>query len=897
LSIDFHLQGARPREGRDARQIFSLNGAWEIEPGGRATPPPAWQRTIHVPSLVDTAEPAYDHRVSDYHWYRRVFTVPPTMRREIALLVIEQAMYGTAVWVNGRFAGEDIACYTSQEYDITQFLEFGVPNVLLVRVGARATLPPESAAGRDQERESFIPGIWGDVALVMTGTPRCTGVQMIPQIASSEAEIRVMIAPSAVQNTVSVGTCIFEKVSGRLVTGDIELPVVLQADGETPIIFRHAIRDMQLWSPESPFLYEAETIVRVDGRVVDRLTTTFGMREFTIRDGHFHLNGKRVFLRGGNIGFHRFLSDPERARLPWDLSWVKRILIDIPREHHFNFFRIHLGQAYNRWYDLADAHGMLIQNEWQFWMATGSEEQITKEFTRWLRDNWNHPSIVIWDALNESSDVTVEQRVIPKMKRLDPTRPWEPNDFVDDHPYIYTLGPVLIDRKFGYTRSLQDIAASPTPAVVNEFLWWWLDRNGAPTVLTRDVVARWVGEGATHEEIEQHQCFLAAELVELFRRMRVDAVQPFVYLSNNQGPTANWFLGPIRELQPRPLLRTLRNAFSPVGISLELWDRHFFPGEHRTIPLHVMNDVPEVFTGAVTCGVQGSDGAWIMQRQLPVSVDPSGRWVKDVEVVFPEAEGTYHVVAELHGNTVQGEPVRSRKVAYVIAALPAPAVLHRVRIGVMDPRGEVTAYLRRRDVTLIGPEHFEEPQPGILVVAEHASREAGYRQMLPMITRFVRRGGTLVLIEPEAGVATQSTVAVLDDMDLHITRRIDADRGGYDSYIFPTDPHHALWEGIPPEHLRMFNGGFGGEAVSQHDIVAPSAPRVLARCGLRLEIPAVMEWRVGEGRVIVSRLQIRGRLEGEPASGGLYDRRKDPVAEHYLLNLLHWAMRPRREIQ
>jgi hypothetical protein len=85
--------------------------------------------------------------------------------------------------------------------------------------------------------------------------------------------------------------------------------------------------------------------------------------------------------------------------------------------------------------------------------------------------------------------------------------------------------------------------------------------------------------------------------------------------------------------------------------------------------------------------------------------------------------------------------------------------------------------------------------------------------------------------------------------------------------------------------------------VSQHDIIAPSAPRVLARCGLHLDVPAVMEWRVGEGRVIVSRLQLRGRLDGEPSSGGLYARRKDPVAERYLVNLLHWAMRPRRENQ
>ncbi len=894
MSIDFHIQKTKPREGRDARIILPLNGTWEVEPGERSAPPAVWGRTVPVPSLVDMAQPAYDHHGSDYHWYRHTFTVQHSHRREAAFLVIGQAMYGTAVWVNGRFAGDDIACYTSQEYDITRFLQYGSENVLLIRVGARSTLPPESAVGRDQERATFIPGIWGDVSLVLTGSLRCSSVQVIPQIDAAGAEIRVGISGVAAGPDVAVGTCIFEKASGRLVTGDIALPVILQPAGETPIIFRHAIRDVQLWSPDHPFLYEAETIVRVDGRVVDRTMTTFGMREFTIRNGHFHLNGQRIFLRGGNIAFHRFLSDPDRGTLPWDEGWITRLLIDIPKAHHFNFFRNHLGQLYNRWYDIADEHGMLLQNEWQFWMATGSEEQITREFTRWLRDNWNHPSIVIWDALNESTDATVEQKVIPKMKELDPTRPWEPVDFGDDHPYIYSLGPVLNDRAFGYTRSIQDLAASPTPVVVNEFLWWWLDRDGVPTVLTRDVIARWTGPHATREEIEEHQCFLAGELVELFRRMRVDAVQPFVYLSNNQGPTANWFLGAITDLQPRPILQTLKNAFAPTGVSLELWDRHFMPGEQRVVPLHIMNDRSVPFTGTVRCGIVGPGGEWVVQQEVAVTAGALGHAVQGVSIPFPESPGSYTVAAVLRDDEDGGTDVYSRKPAYVIASPEVPPALHRVRIAAIDPRGELRSYLQQREISLISSDQIEEPQPGILLVVERASRDVAFSGHLAAVTQFVHRGGTLVLVEPEEGVTSAVTIPVLEGMDLRIVRRVDADRGGYDSYVFPDDAGHPLWEGLDPAHLRMFNGAFGGEVVSQHDISASASPRIHARCGLRLEVPVVMEWRVGDGRVVVSRLQIRGRLTGVSAPDGPYARRRDPVAERYLLNLLQWSMLPRR---
>jgi hypothetical protein len=165
------------------------------------------------------------------------------------------------------------------------------------------------------------------------------------------------------------------------------------------------------------------------------------------------------------------------------------------------------------------------------------------------------------------------------MKELDPTRPWESVDFIEQHPYIYSLGPVLNDCKFGFTVSLEEIEYSTTPSVVNEFLWWWLDKNFQPTSLTKNVIERWLGIDYTQEELISHQSFLAQELVELFRRMRVCAIQPFIYLSNNDGPTGHWFAGNIKDLQPKPVLETLKNAFSPFGLSLELWDRHFFVNE------------------------------------------------------------------------------------------------------------------------------------------------------------------------------------------------------------------------------------------------------------------------------------------------------------------------------
>ena len=60
------------------------------------------------------------------------------------------------------------------------------------------------------------------------------------------------------------------------------------------------------------------------------------------------------------------------------------------------------------WYDIADEEGLLIQDEFPIWTTTKRPEKleaakIIPEYHAWMRERWNHPSVVIWDAQNESA--------------------------------------------------------------------------------------------------------------------------------------------------------------------------------------------------------------------------------------------------------------------------------------------------------------------------------------------------------------------------------------------------------------------------------------------------------------------------------------------------------------
>jgi len=882
--FSFSLDHSKPRN------VFSLNGVWELEPGEEVAPPPTFSAAIPVPGVVDLADPSYDWRFKDYHWYRTRFEFRNLDEPSLLVLRLDQAQFGTAVWLNGTKLGSSISCYTSQEYRADATLNNNGFNDLVIRVGSKQTLPPESAVGKDQERVDYIPGIWGDVSLISCGNPRIQHVQIIPHIDEGMAEVRATIENAlATTKRVTVTTCVFERDSQTQASEVTPTTVDVSPHQRIQTTLFLRLQKVQLWSPESPFLYTLETTLTCEGIQTDVVRNDFGMREFAIRGKGFYLNGRKIFLKGGNIAFHRFLSDPERQRLPWDRTWIKRVLIDLPKEHNFNFFRNHLGQMYNAWYEIADQYGMLLQNEWHFWGTTGTKEQIASEFTEWIRDNCNHPSIVMWDALNESTDEVVQHEIVPSLKSLDPTRPWESVDFVEEHPYIYSLGPVLNDRRFGFTRSLDEIEQSTNVTMLNEFVWWWLNHKGEPTPLMDGVVQRWLGLQYTKEELLAHQAFLAQELVELFRRMRVDAIQPFVYLSNNNGPTAHWFLGPIKELRPKPILATLKNAFAPFGVSIELWDRHFFAGERRLVRTWIFNDEPEPRAGVLLYGIRDHRGEWLSKQEAHIRVGGTESTTTSLEFELPTLPGTYYVRAELFGAGSTTSLAYSQKIAHVFGPLQAPPYQSTVTAAILERGWEYrtffnTTYIGVRD---IDPDSLNDIH--IVIVGEGVLGSPRYEELKAELTHFVSRGGVLIVVEPECGVRSKLTVDVLQDLVLSIELRQDVDKGGYDSYVFATDPQHPLWFGLDREHLKMFNGGYGGEVVSQHNVVPSIEGRTLAACGLHLAVPAVIEVPYGEGRVIISRLQTRGRLVVHEATEERFPRRPDPVLQRYMLNLVLYA--------
>ncbi len=214
-----------------------------------------------------------------------------------------------------------------------------------------------------------------------------------------------------------------------------------------------------------------------------------------------YLNDKLIFLRGSNITLHRFFDDSLCQNHPWDEKWVRKLLTELPKKYNWNSFRFCIGPVPDKWFDIADEAGLLIQNEYFIWSYRPywDRELLKSHLKDWMRDCWNHPSVAWWDINNETHE-TILTGLISELRGLDlSNRAWDngynlpegDNDPVEDHNYKFYSkgfgGAIWNQQKFtdGMAEKTTN-APHPTAnaCVLNEYGWLWLKRNGQPTLLT-----------------------------------------------------------------------------------------------------------------------------------------------------------------------------------------------------------------------------------------------------------------------------------------------------------------------------------------------------------------------------------------------------------------------------
>jgi hypothetical protein len=708
---------SRARPEHEWGRSVSLDGTWEIADGLGNQPPKAYPAKIEVPGLVTTARPAFDAvgeqtPARDSFWYRRRFRVegeiPPVVR-----LKIGKAMFGTEVFLNGRRVGASPLNFTPLYFDVSGLVRgHREENELVIRLGAHiANVPDTVTSGGDPERHRYPPGIYDHMALLLSDDPYVAHAQVAPDPKDHLARIAVdFTARAASARSLRLRAVIREWKSGRVVSrtfidsGEIVAGQLTRSSVTLPI------PDGRPWTPESPFLYVLELS---DGHY--SYATRFGLRTFAVDPAFTNralLNGSPCFIRGTNFAVHRIFEDEHCHRHPWEEAWVRKLFRTF-RAMGMNGVRLTIGPAPELWYDIADEEGMMIFDEYAIWYAYQpavgdvSKEaadphrrwgiwpnhlttaELTREFTSWMQERCNHPSVIVWDAQNETW-APQTGAAIAAVRHLDlSNRPWDngwsppqrATDIREAHTYferLVTGTEMMIGKPLSPRPStLADLATAEKipstfylpyqdawhlphdwhwtqPCVINEYSYLWLHRDGTPTKLTRAYYDAALGPQATADQRRELYARYLAAVTEYWRAARTcfGVLYPFGLAGSiPDGSTSDNFTD-VETLTLDPFYRRfVPDAFAPVGVCAELWQTDFkivlWRGTQAEFPVAVINDT------AAECDdcfeVTVNRGSIVISRhRYRYQVAPFGLDRTHVKIDLPATPGNYEIVTTLH---------------------------------------------------------------------------------------------------------------------------------------------------------------------------------------------------------------------------------------------------------
>ncbi len=257
------------------------------------------------------------------YWYRNEFKAPATKAKRLTL-TFEGINYAAEVWLNGKALGNIKGAFIRGVYDVTDVLNPGQTNVLLVRVSP----PPHPGIPHEQsvlggpgenggamvldgptfmatEGWDWIPairdrdtGIWQPVTLTASDMVKIGDVQVItklplPDTSKADVEINVPLENASDKPVKGVLKVAIEDVT---VTKEVTVAPGKSEVKLAPAEFAQlTLQHPRLWWPNGygkPELYTAKVEFSEGGAASDAKDVRFGVREVTYELGLLDTKGQ-----------------------------------------------------------------------------------------------------------------------------------------------------------------------------------------------------------------------------------------------------------------------------------------------------------------------------------------------------------------------------------------------------------------------------------------------------------------------------------------------------------------------------------------------------------------------------------------------------------------------------
>ncbi|TLU67350.1 glycoside hydrolase family 2 protein [Thalassotalea litorea] len=347
-------------------------------------------------------------------WYRKSFKTSIDTKTHRQWLNFDGIYNHSEIFLNGEKITSMVNGYTPFSIDITRLLRAdGNNNILAVRVDRRRYIDSRWYTGS---------GIYRDVKLITKANFHIPmwGVQFTtPKVSEKLAHASIKIDlknDSDIAQTVQLVSQILD-VDGKVVART-KRQVVLDAISSGSESFDLTVADPKLWSIESPELYQLQTRIYQNEKLIDQQSERVGFRSFNFdaKTG-FWLNGKNLKIKGVNLHHDAGAVGVAVA----DDIWRRRLTK--LKDAGVNAIRTAHNPMSARFLDLCDEMGFLVQgeifdewdnpkdkrlNQWE-----RHEDFVSRGYADYFQENAevdlknailrdrNHASIIMWSIGNE----------------------------------------------------------------------------------------------------------------------------------------------------------------------------------------------------------------------------------------------------------------------------------------------------------------------------------------------------------------------------------------------------------------------------------------------------------------------------------------------------------------
>lgn len=329
-------------------------------------------------------------------WYKKTVAIPSSWKKQRVMLFIERPHIETSVFVNGKAAGRDSSLSVPHEFDITPLILPGRENTIEVKIynGIENVCVGQDSHSVTDQTQGNWNGMTGRIELICRPMTCISDLQVFPSVSDMTAGIAIKLNGRQGKHRLDI---ICADTEGR---DAAPITKSLRFTGDTLRTTIAMGSDARLWDEFSPNLYRLTAIL--DGK--DTVSTTFGMREISIKGRQFFVNGRETWMRGTveNCCF------PLTGYPPTDEeSWLR--IFRKCKEYGLNHMRFHSYCPPEAAFAAADKVGFYLQPEGPSWPNHGVklgkgmtiDRYLLEETQRMVKAYGNHPSFCMLAAGNE----------------------------------------------------------------------------------------------------------------------------------------------------------------------------------------------------------------------------------------------------------------------------------------------------------------------------------------------------------------------------------------------------------------------------------------------------------------------------------------------------------------